>query len=144
MAGVALTGRRYVRRGLRQSRAARLVAGRAIVNVNNRRVSVRVGRRRPRHRAFMARVALRRGRRVRDRLHLRVLRKIASAMAGRTLAVQSRMVHRNERERDVTGVACIALAVGWNVSCGPALRHLIVMAGRTPPDRRRVVQKLCA
>ena len=59
---------------------------------------MRVGRRSPGNRALVAGVALRGRRRVRNRLHLRVLRNIAAAMTSRTLSVQSRVIHRDESE----------------------------------------------
>jgi hypothetical protein len=74
MAGIALRCRRYMRRRLRQPRPTGLMAGRAIIYIRNRRVGVRVHGRRPRNRTLVTGIALCTRWRMRNRLHLRVLR----------------------------------------------------------------------
>ena len=90
----------------------------------------------------MAGIALRRGRNMRRRLALGVLGNIGTAMAGRTLAGQTGMVHRHWRPGKVAAlVAGVALVGGGNVRRRFAQRIdrdiSAAMTGRAVGDRHR-------
>jgi len=138
MTGVALQRRRNVVGRLGEPPAARRVAGRAPACVGG---GVDMGRspRRPTRPARVAAIALRRGHHVIGRLHLRVLGQVSSAVAGRTLTIQTRMVHGRRRESDEIQVAGVARpAVGDvgrvpRLSIGEGVRT--VVAGRALSGR---------